>query len=618
MFRSDTDLLGSLTAELSQQLKDYEDQALLEMIRPNLATQFVQDAPELAKFREAIAQSDSMDDKEFLRIFREFIPTTNYDAYRPFIAKFFATPCKEADVKNMFAPGLPYFFAMSSMTSGKSVKTFPRYRPPLHLLQNPLYLALPPSEGTTLSPASMRYSQILKIDCEDGQFKQVTVCSLSIGFLRMAMNWDPEHDNERLDLWLPGQTDPYAISLVKSYRAFFVLNALFALADRRVTIIRFFFANVFVIFLQYIEDEWSLLIDCIEKGIIPDVENLDHLRAPLEVIFFLFVTLYSAHKVSQKLFKPNPLRAAELREIGPPGIQGWAVRVWPHLEKFIGITGGPAATAVSKAGQIWKLATHKLTHVLGPSIPTHATGYGSSEGSMALPYHKGDPNTDYKVMFVDVFTEFLDVRSNEPSERVLSIYELVSGGHYEPVLTTRNGLWRYRIGDVVGVKGFAPDDGLPVINYLHRRERVAALSGGLVMAFGTTCTESQLTNAIISAANRWIGQIIDFTIIGDDRDTPITYGYLVEIGGEIGKDARMATQQTFEDLMAANDEFRTAFWQGRARKPTIRLLEKGTFAEYRQQKCNKTNVSISQVKVPVVLSDPTFKEWLLQQVVIEL
>lgn len=109
MFRSDIDLPGSLTAELSQQLKDYGDQALLEMIRPNIASQFVQDAPELAKFREVIAQNNSMNDKEFLRIFREFIPTTNYEAYMPFIANFFATPRKEADVKNMFAPGLPHF-----------------------------------------------------------------------------------------------------------------------------------------------------------------------------------------------------------------------------------------------------------------------------------------------------------------------------------------------------------------------------------------------------------------------------------------------------------------------------------------------------------------------------
>ncbi|KAG2340229.1 hypothetical protein BDR05DRAFT_890175 [Suillus weaverae] len=598
MSRPKTNLLESPTAELSQQLKDYEDQALLEIIRPNLVSQFAQDASELAKFREAIAQGDAKDDLEFLRRFREFVPTTNYEAYRPFIAKFFATPCKEADVKNMFAPGLPYFFAMSSMTSGKSVKTFPKYRPPPHLLHHPLYLALPPSEGITLSPASLRYSQILQIDCEDGQSKQVTVCSLSIGFLRMAMNWDTEDDNERLDLWLPGLTDPYAISLVKSYRAFFVLNALFALADRRVTIIRFFFANVLVIFLQYVEDEWSLLVDCIEKGVIPDVENLGHLRVPLE-----------------QYLNPNPLRAAELREIGPPGIQGWAVRVWPELTKFVGITGGPAATSVPKACQVYHRTDsygHQITHTLGPSVLTQSPGYGSTEGGVAIAYHKGDPKTDLKVVFVDAVTEFLDVGSNEPSERVLSISELVAGGHYEPVLTTRNGLWRYRLGDVNTVKGFAPDDGLPVINYLHRRE------GGLVMAFGTTCTESQLTNVIVSAAKRWIGQIIDFTIVGDDRDTPITYGYLIEIGGEVGKEARMATQQTFEDLMAANDEFRTAFWQGRARKPTIRIVEKGTFAEYRQQKCNKTNVSISQVKVPVVLSDPTFREWLLQQVVIEL
>ncbi|KAG2367155.1 hypothetical protein BDR07DRAFT_1479277 [Suillus spraguei] len=226
------------------------------------------------------------------------------------------------------------------MTSGKSVKTFPRYRPPPHLLQNPLYLALPQSDGTILLSASMRYPQILKIDSGGRQSKKVTVCSLGIGFLRMTMNWDAKHDDERLDLWSKPvvslslvHADPqptfsagansYAISLVKSYRAFFILNALFAWADRR-----------------YIENEWSLLVDCIEKSIIPDVEILDHLR---------------------KLVKPNTLRTTELREIGPPGIQGWA-----------------------------------LTRILGPSIPTQATGHGSSEGSMALRYHRGDPNTNYK------------------------------------------------------------------------------------------------------------------------------------------------------------------------------------------------------------------------------
>jgi auxin responsive GH3 family protein len=133
---------------------------------------------------------------------------------------------------------------------------------------------------------------------------------MSTGILRMGMNWDVEHDKDRLDLWskpvmpislcklisrqlsVPGKTDPHAISLVKNYRTLFILNGLFALADRRVTTIRFLFANVFVIFLQYVEDEWPLLVECIEEGIIPDVEDLGDLRAPLEVTFLLIITVH--------------------------------------------------------------------------------------------------------------------------------------------------------------------------------------------------------------------------------------------------------------------------------------------------------------------------------------
>ncbi|KAG1735500.1 GH3 auxin-responsive promoter [Suillus lakei] len=585
MSHRQTDLLDSLSAELSRQLKDHVDQVLLEIIRPNFASQFAQGAPELAEFREAIAQSDSKDDVDILRSFRGFVPITNYEPYRPFIAKFFVVPCMEADIKSMFAPGLPYFLAMSSMTSRNAPKLFPKYRPPPHLLQQNSYTALLPSEGTILSPSSLRYWQVLKIDCEDGQSsKEVAVCSTSIGIMRMGMNWDVERDKDRLNLWVPGKTDPYAISLVKNYRTLFILNALFALADHRVTTIRFLFANVFVIFCQYVEDEWPLLVECIEKGIIPEVEDLGDLRTPLE-----------------KYLAPNPGRAAELRGIGPPVIQGWAVRVWPDLKQFVGITGGQAAISVPK-----------VTQLLGPSVSIRSHGYSTSECGIGKPYHEGDPNTDFKVGFRDGVIEFLDVRSDDPSDRVLSAWELVTGGHYEPVVTTRSGLWRYRIADVITVKGFSPDDGLPVINYLHRRD------DSLGVAFGASCTESQLTDAIVSSAQQSIGQIIAFTIVLDDRETPVTYGYLVELAGEPRRDTRMATKQTFENLITASDDYRLVVWQGRSRRPTIRIVNKGTFAEYHRQKCEQKNVTVGQVKVPVVIFDPTMKEWFLERVIMEL
>jgi hypothetical protein len=202
MSHRQTDLLDSLSAELSQRVKDHVDKVLLEITRQNFASQFAQGAPELARFREAITQSDSKDDVDFLRSFREFIPITNYEPYRPFIAKFLASPCMEGDVKDMFAPGLPYFFAMTSMTSRHAPKLFPKYRPPPHLLQQNSYQGSAPSEGTTLAPSSLRYWQVLKIDCEDGKSsKEIAVCSTSIGIMRMGMNWDVEHDKDRLDLW---------------------------------------------------------------------------------------------------------------------------------------------------------------------------------------------------------------------------------------------------------------------------------------------------------------------------------------------------------------------------------------------------------------------------------
>lgn len=44
------------------------------------------------------------------------------------------------------------------------------------------------------------------------------------------------------------------------------------------------------------------------------------------------------------------------------------------------------------------------------------------------------------------------------------------GRKYEVVLTTRDGFWRYRLGDVVEVAGFDPRDGQPLIRYFERRK----------------------------------------------------------------------------------------------------------------------------------------------------
>ena len=54
------------------------------------------------------------------------------------------------------------------------------------------------------------------------------------------------------------------------------------------------------------------------------------------------------------------------------------------------------------------------------------------------------------------------------------------------------------------------------------------------MPDGTNITEFELTSAILAVAKRSIGQLVEFVVVIDDRRAPITFGYILEIVGEIG------------------------------------------------------------------------------------
>ena len=85
-----------------------------------------------------------------------------------------------------------------------------------------------------------------------------------------------------------------------------------------------------------------------------------------------------------------------------------------------------------------------------------------------------------------------------------------------------------------------------------------------------------------------------------------------------GPNARSASQRLFDALAATNVEHRHALENGQIRLPTIRIVKAGTFAEYRQWKGENANIASGQIKVPLVLINPTAQEWILERVVQEL
>lgn len=107
-------------------------------------------------------------------------------------------------------------------------------------------------------------------------------------------------------------------------------------------------------------------------------------------------------------------------------------------------------------------------------IPTRDYITQSSECMMAVPL--GDSNSGGLLAHTAHFFEFIpehEVDSQDPSTRFA--WQLELGKRYEVVVTTGGGLYRYRMGDCVSVKGF--NAATPIIEFMYRFGRTSSITG---------------------------------------------------------------------------------------------------------------------------------------------
>ncbi|KAJ8588010.1 hypothetical protein M405DRAFT_874477 [Rhizopogon salebrosus TDB-379] len=571
--------LKYLTPELLIQLKERSDKFVFDITSANCKSKFCQTAGELSIFRHAV-ESLHDDEQGFLQNFRDLVPLTVYDTYQPFVARFFNKPCQESEVIDLFAPGLPSFIAVSSATSGKAPKFFPKYmgttwRPPAS-----------PITSQSVYTYDIRYKEILNVSRGDQDIvRKIPVIPASGGLMRVQMGWNPDEDEDRMSSKVPGETAPHAVAMVAHHTSFLLLHALFALADRSVETLRILFSTTFLDMFMYIDREWVTLVDAIENGVIPEFEHIEHVQEHLE-----------------RHLCADPVRAAELRDIGPPSNTiGWAKCVWPNLKIAFSTGSGSFSSVVPK-----------VKHFLGPDVILQTPGYGSSECVIGITY-PGNLNL-FKVLLHDAFIEYLDVASEEVANKLCAAWEAEAGRQYELVLTTFNGLWRYRLGDVVELMGFAPDDGSPVVRFVERRNAGIKFESALI-------TEGQLVQSICSATQDTTGQVVEFTCFEDTRKLPSTVGFFVELAqglSFLGTSPHLAKQRLLDALSSANENFRNAYEAGWFGMPTIRVVKPGTFLEYRRWRGETTTIGTCQVKVPAVMSNITAQEWIMNRVELEL
>ena len=244
------------------------------------------------------------------------------------------------------------------------------------------------------------------------------------------------HRGRNFDRLLCAYSSPRAAYDIMNEADAMYAHALFALKDRNLGTLEANFATNICDLLDFIQDHgWSLASD-IEAGRIWSYERPEDLE-----------TEAAEAALNTALGGPDPSRAKEVREL-----LGRAFSVpllWPRMKLVITVTGGN-----------FEAATVRLRRLLC-GVPIYSPFYASTEGLLGInicPSQDGVP--EYLLDAGSMVFEFLQLReagsNNAHEHATLRAWEVEVGHAYEILVTTRGGLCRYRMGDVVRVVGNLP------------------------------------------------------------------------------------------------------------------------------------------------------------------
>jgi len=334
--------------------------------------------------------------------------------------------------------------------------------------------------------------------------------------------------------------------------------------------------TLLVTMFEYMEENWELICNDIEKGTIdPSVKAPSELRAKYE-----------------KIWKPNPARAAELRAIFSKGFDAETPvcrAIWPKLCWGYGMLGSTLS-----------VYEEKLRRYVG-DLPMHNMGYGASEGFMAMPCELN--TNDYVLLPRSLIYEFIPEDAEEGS-RPLLMNELEVGKNYEIVVTNFSGLYRYRIMDVVKVTGMYQNT--PRVQFLYRSNM------GLNTANEKTTTD--MLDFVAHEIEKKFG--IDFegySYYSDTESNPPVYTFLCEIKGDktVDKDSMVAfIDEKFREINEKYEKYRRWNMLG---TPVVHFLKKNTYSDYKASLVAQGRV-LNQIKPVVVVNTPERKEFIFAHI----
>lgn len=347
------------------------------------------------------------------------------------------------------------------------------------------------------------------------------------------------------------------------------LNARYALCDRDVNNIICTFTGFLLDFCRYIEKNWKLLVNDIEKGVIDKkIELPNDVRETLSADI-----------------KPMPERAAELRAIFEKGFdEPFMPQVWPELNYLVG--GASAGFA--------RYTDEVRSRYLGTDIAFFYRGISASEGIFTVPVALADHQS---CLIPDsLFYEFIDI--DKEDAKPVTMDKLEVGKKYELVISNYSGFYRYRMKDVLLVVGF--HNATPLVEFQYRIDKTVSL-------MGEKTTEMALRTAADLTAKECGFLLVDNSVYADTDN--MRYVYIMEIDRV---PLNLTEEEIYEslekNLAEVNPSYGDKVKNGLIKPVKILFSQPETYVLYKEMMLRMGN-SIAQLKPVSVIGNEQQKNF---------
>lgn len=360
-------------------------------------------------------------------------------------------------------------------------------------------------------------------------------------------------------------TSPSCVMELEDKDAAFYLHVLFALKEKNLMYIGGMFISSILDFFRFIEKNSLKLITDLKLGEINETINIDNKN----------------RLILNKQLGDCSERSLELEREFNKGFNNIAKRIWPNILYIGSVTGANFSN--------YNDIVNKYTG----NLPICSIAYAATEGFIGVnPY---SDKVEYIVIPGTCFYEFIhkdDIDKKNPKTYLIN--ELKINNDYEIVLTNFNGLYRYRLGDVVRVCGYYNKS--PKIIFLYRKNQ-------LLNMVSEKTTENHVTSALQKIVKEFNFNLVDYTTYADNSITPGRYIIYIEIENYYSKEGLFMLESKLDlELQNANLAYKRFRQRNRLRKLKVKLLKRGTFSKYKKYLLDKSD-SANQIKIPRVLYD---------------